>query len=239
MYVGQRLRRYMSRLRLGPAARAVVRDRLTYLPVEKLVRIERALHEVDMKGVEGDVVEFGVALGGSGIVLARGSRRRRRYFGLDVFGMIPPPTSDKDGVKSKARYEVISAGEADGIRGDTYYGYRDNLLEEVKTSFARHEVPVDEESVHLVPGLFEESWPRLDVDKVALVHVDCDWYDPVRYSLNAVSDRLEVGGIVVIDDYYDYEGCRAGVEEFFAERDDFVFEDGRNPFLRKIAPIRH
>jgi len=47
---------------LNSATREVVKENLTYLTPTKLRRVHRALKET--KRVEGDIVEFGVALGG-------------------------------------------------------------------------------------------------------------------------------------------------------------------------------
>ena len=209
----------------------MLNDKLTYLPVKKLRRIERALHATAQ--VPGDVVEFGVALGGSAVVLAHEMGASRRFIGFDVFGMIPPPTSDKDDAKSKQRYDVIKRGKSKGIGGREYYGYKKDLLTEVKNAFERHRVPVDGERVTLVKGLFEESWPSANVAAVSMAHVDCDWFDPVRFCLDAIAGKMSSGGIIVIDDYHDYGGCRTAVEEFLQERSDFTFEDGLNPYLRK------
>ena len=45
----------------------------------------------------------------------------------DVFGMIPPP-GEKDGADVHQRYATIAGGASKGIGGETYYGYRDDLL---------------------------------------------------------------------------------------------------------------
>src|SRR3546814_7441415 len=102
---------WLDKMRLSETARRIREERLTYLPVRKLVRIEAALAEVKRRNVSGDIVEFGVALGGSAILLARETSEARRFFGLDVFAMIPPPTSEKDDPKSKTRYEAIAKSE--------------------------------------------------------------------------------------------------------------------------------
>ncbi len=217
--------------RLHPKTRRVVRDRLTYLPVEKLRRLERSIRET--KKVPGDLVEFGVALGGSGIILAQDCRSGRRFHGFDVFGMIPPPTSDKDDDKSRARYHVIKSGVSEGINGDDYYGYRQDLLSDVKASFARHGVPVDEDIIQLHKGLFEDTWDSTSVGAIALAHIDCDWYDPVAFCLKVCSEKLSDGGLIIIDDYNDYGGCRTAVVEFLSARPDFIIEPGVNPILRK------
>jgi asparagine synthase (glutamine-hydrolysing) len=231
--VAQSLRRWLALRTLDPVTRAVVKDHLTYLPIEKLRRIQRALDQ--SSGIDGDILEFGVALGGSGIILAHGAKGARRFIGFDVFGMIPPPTSDKDDAKSRQRYETIRSGQSKGIAGDEYYGYRTDLFEDVRAAFARHGVPVDGSKVMLVKGLFEETWPTVAVGSIALAHIDCDWYDPVKFCLDVCADKLGEGGIVIIDDYNDYGGCRTAVDEFLAARPDFTFEPGLNPFLRKHA----
>jgi asparagine synthase (glutamine-hydrolysing) len=84
---------------LSPLARSVLRRRLTYLHPGKLRHIERRLQDTMRAGVPGDVIEFGVALGGSTVLLAREASAERRFYGLDVFGMIPEPTSTKDDAK--------------------------------------------------------------------------------------------------------------------------------------------
>lgn len=229
----RKLSRRLQLKALGPVTCAVVDERLTYLSIEKLRRIHQALRE--SREAPGDILEFGVALGGSGIILAHEASLSCRFLGFDVFGMIPPPASGKDDDKSRARYEVIKSGQATGIAGDEYYGYRQDLLSAVEDSFARHGVPVDGEQVVLHKGLFEETWDAADIGPISFVHIDCDWYDSVRFCLRACADNLSDGGIFVIDDYNDYGGCRTAVDEFVAARPDFVFEAGANPFLRKRA----
>lgn len=226
------LRRWWLERSLGPEARSVRAEGLTYLDTEKFRRIEIALSELNRDQVPGAFVEFGIALGGSAIVIATAAKGRG-FHGFDVFGMIPEPTSDKDDAKSKERYTAIKSGQSKGLKGDIYYGYRPDLYSEVCESFARHGVPVDDKMISLHKGLFEESWPKASIRSIALAHLDCDWYDPVKYCLSAVADKLSQGGAIVIDDYYAYGGCKAAVDEFLASRQDFAFEKGSNPILRK------
>lgn len=230
------LNRLLEKVRvqtLEPTARRVKADRLTYLSAAKLSRLLSAVDEGLTAG-SGDVLEFGLALGGSGILLAqRAKSARARFAGFDVFGMIPPPTSDKDDAKSKERYEVIASGQSSGIGADEYYGYRSDLYGDVCRSFASYAVPVDGRSVLLVKGLFEETWPTFDVRPIAFAHIDCDWYDPVKYCLEAVAERLQPGGVIVLDDYNDYGGCRVATDEFLSSRPEFTLDDGANAILRR------
>src|SRR5688500_11049708 len=111
--------------------RAVLSERLTYLSPAKLMRLTRALREIERWGSGGDVLEFGVALAGASVLLARHATPKRQFHGFDVFAMIPPPTSVKDDAKSRQRYQTIAAGKANGIGDDLYYGYHTDLFASV------------------------------------------------------------------------------------------------------------
>src|ERR1700722_10234697 len=72
---------------------------------------------------------MGIALGGSGIVIAEiATAGGRNFYGYGVFEMIPSPTSDKDD-KSKQRYQAIASDKSTGIGDDSYYAYRSNLYD--------------------------------------------------------------------------------------------------------------
>ena len=203
--------------RASRAARAVRRDRLTYLSWAKLRSLEQAPAEVRRDAVRGDFVEAGDALGGSGILLASRLDRDRSFHGYDVFGMIPPP-GERDGSDSHERYAAISAGRSRGLGGDRYYGYMDDLLQRVQRSFARHGQAPAPGRIELHAGLFEDTLHP--PGPVALAHIDSDWYDPVRLCLERIHEWLSPGGIVVVDDYNDYRGCTAACHDFLATATD-------------------
>ncbi|MBH5368994.1 TylF/MycF/NovP-related O-methyltransferase [Bradyrhizobium glycinis] len=229
----EKLHRRFSQALLSPTSKKVLEDRLTYLTPQRLLRIERAARAVLKSGAQGDFLEMGIALGGSGIIMAEIAKAGgRRFYGYDVFGMIPPPTSEKDDEKSKERYEKISAGESTGIGNDSYYGYRKDLLGDVMNSFARHGHPVDNHTIILRKGLFQDTLPHHH-GAIAFAHIDCDWYDPVKLCLELIPPKLSRGGIIVLDDYHDYGGARTATDEFLKGCSDFEFVDGPNVMLRR------
>ena len=202
--------------KLSPVAREVLERNLTYLAPRKLLRIERCLADLDRDGVPGCLVELGVALGGSAIVIASHAGDRP-FHGYDVFGMIPPP-GPKDPPDVHERYRTIASGESRGIGGETYYGYRDDLYEEVVAAFAAHGLEIDGRARSLHRGLFEDT---LTLDEpVALAHIDCDWYEPVMLCLERLYPLLSTGGYLIADDYFDWEGARRACDEFLAEHPD-------------------
>jgi hypothetical protein len=198
-------------------------EHLTYLKPDNLRELAGAVLEVEKRGLDGLVIEAGTARGGSAIVMAAAKAPERPMKVYDVFGMIPPPT-ERDGEDVHARYEKITAGEARGPGGDTYYGYRDDLYGEVSESFRRHGVPADERNVDLIKGLFEDTI-QLD-EPVALAHLDGDWYESTMTCLTRIAPLLVPGGRIVLDDYYHWSGCRQAVDEYFQDRDGFRLQHG-------------
>ncbi len=207
---------------VAQVAESVIDRRLTLLSIGPLTSLAQALIDVQMAGVPGLIIEAGTARGGSAIVLATAKSPDRRLMVYDVFGMIPPP-SDKDGDDVHRRYRRIKSGNARG--GQEYYGYRDNLYEEVKASFAEFGLPVEQSGVELVRGLFQDT---IALDQpVAFAHVDGDWYESTMTCLQRIVPWLSVGGRLVIDDYFMWSGCRTAVDEYFAGRNEFELVPGQ------------
>lgn len=204
------------------AVRAVRADALTYLSREALTDLHDRVREAEAKAIEGSLIEAGCALGGSAIVMAAAKSPERPLLVYDVFGMIPPP-SERDGADVHARYETIQSGQSKGIGGATYYGYEENLLERVRGNFVREGYPPADHHVTFVQGLFQDT---IHPDgPVAVAHIDGDWYESVRTCLERIEPHLPVGGVLVIDDYEAWSGCRTAVDEYFADkRDRYTFE---------------
>jgi O-methyltransferase len=196
-------------------------EHLTFLNPGQLRDLARVVLDIEDRRLPGLLVEAGTARGGSAIVIAVAKAAARPMKVYDVFGMIPPP-SEHDGPDVHRRYETIAGGDAVGVGGDTYYGYRDDLYGEVTESFARHGVPTTERNVELVQGLFEDT---IDLDEpVAFAHLDGDWYESTMTCLTRIAPLLVPGGRIVLDDYFQWSGCRTAVDEYFSGRDEFRLE---------------
>ncbi len=222
-------------VRVSPLARRVRRSNLTYLSPAKLCALEGVLRRVGNEGIAGDYLEFGVALGGSAILIASHMPEGAAFHGYDVFGMIPPPGPEDD-ADAHARYGQIRVGTSPGIGGETYYGYLDDLYDRVCHNFAAYGMPVDGQRVALHRGLFADTLNGADTGPVAFAHIDCDWYEPVRYCLDCLRGRLAPGGHLVLDDYNDFGGCRKAVEAFLADAGpDIVLERAApSAILRRV-----
>lgn len=56
-----------------------------------------------------------------------------------------------------------------------------------------------------------------DIDKIALLRLDRDWYDSIKICLNNLFDKVVAGGVVIIDDVGTYDVCRKLVNNLFIE----------------------
>jgi asparagine synthase (glutamine-hydrolysing) len=67
----------------------------------------------------------------------------------------------------------------------------------VEGNFAKEGVPVEENNVHLIKGLFQNT---MEVDgPVALAHIDSDWYESVMTCLTRIEPNLISGGVLIIN----------------------------------------
>ncbi len=206
---------------MAPAiVRKVRRERMTYMSYRKLNSFHAMLREA-LNGVADPlVIEFGVALGGSAAVAIHmlEAANRGHFVGFDMFGMIPPP-SENDHADSKIRYKTIRSGESKGIKGDLYYGYEKDLKQKVVDNFAKVGLNAAQGRYTLVEGDFRQSFTNPGRE-VCFMHIDCDWHDSVAFCIEQAAVHLSPGGIVIVDDYNDYGGCRTAVDAFLAGHPD-------------------
>lgn len=184
---------------------------LTYLSYNKSRCLLLALLEIESNGIEGSVIEAGSTLGGSAILLAKLTKSRQVKI-CDVFETIPPP-SLVDPQEIRLRCREITSGKSEGINGDQYYVYEDNILDTVKANFRKFDLNPDGENIDLIQGLLEQT---LSVHSHgALAHIDVDQYEPAMVCLERIFPRVSVGGSIIPDDYYDWGGCKKAVDSYF------------------------
>jgi len=206
----------LSELPLEDRARiAEIRSRkLTYLSDAKLASLLRTCRAIEGSNLPGIFIEAGCALGGSAVLIATAKKAERPFFVYDVFGMIPPPTSE-DTPDVHDRYRTIVEGKSTGIGGDRYYGYHEHLHDLVQSNLNSFGIDCEKHSVSLIKGLIQDT---MKIDQpVAFAHVDVDWFEPVMTCLRRVFPKLVVGGSIILDDYHDWGGCRKAADAYLRE----------------------
>ncbi len=117
---------------------------------------------------------------------------------FDSFQGLPKPT-DEDGVESRG-WEGKLQSDPDRVR---------KVLEDVGANM---------DQVRIVEGWFEYTLSRVNIPRIALLHLDADWYASTRLCLEMFYPCVVPGGFIVIDDYGHWEGCRRATDEFLARQ---------------------
>ncbi len=47
------------------------------------------------------------------------------------------------------------------------------------------------------------------------MRIDCDWYEPTKLCLESLWNKVSDHGVVILDDYFAWEGCKKAVDKFF------------------------
>lgn len=175
-------------------------------------RLASLWHQVaylDRAGIAGALVECGVYRGGSTAMMALAHAARvkppvRQLHLFDSFEGVPEPAAI-DGARAHREF-----GRA--CRAERALAAPASVSRELLT--ARCAYP--ESLIHYHVGWFEQTLmaDRGTVGTIALLRFDGDLYESARVCLEQLYEQVAPGGIVVIDDYFQYEGCRRAVDEF-------------------------
>jgi len=165
---------------------------------------------------DGSFVECGVAHGGCTAMMAFVARGQRPVWGFDSFEGMPALTEEDEGQGKKAVGTVASGPDG---------------LQEAQRTLDRFRLA--HESVKLVKGWFEDTLPlyATQLEPIAVLRLDSDWYKSTRYCLETLYDLVAPGGVVIIDDYHAFIGCRKAVDEFRLQRnihDPLITTDARS-----------
>jgi tetratricopeptide (TPR) repeat protein/predicted O-methyltransferase YrrM len=181
----------------------------TMLSEARLYSLFALTKRICVENVPGNIIECGVAGGGSTALMAaviqRYTKQPRWLFAFDSFEGMPTPTlEDKHG--------GIPA-EATGW-GTGTCAAPEASVREICTQLGVSQI------VKTVKGYFQDTLPRMRnmVGMVSLLHMDGDWYESTQVILQNLYDRVVSNGLIQVDDYGFWEGCRQAVHEFETQR---------------------
>lgn len=163
------------------------------------------------EGVVGDFVECGVWRGGSaglmGLVLkSRGETRTLHLF--DSFEGLPEPT-----IEDGAGAAEYSGGRASGALQSVNQCRAG--VQEVQDLLI-DQLDLEEKFIQLHIGWFQDTVPRTApmIDSISVLRLDGDWYESTRICLEFLYPLISSGGVVILDDFYCWQGCAKATEEF-------------------------
>ena len=173
----------------------------------------KSLHYINKNKMIGDIVECGIWRGGN-LFLAKKIQDKyyneiqRKFYGFDTFeGMTQP--SVHDGEKINKIYQSFK---------DKNEPWTKASLDDVKNSSKK--LFSDINQFNFIKGKVEET--LLDKknlpNKISLLRLDTDLYESTKIELEILYPLLVEKGILIIDDYGDFQGCRKAVDEYFLDK---------------------
>ena len=154
----------------------------------------------------GDIIEIGVFKGASLLRFATfreilENNNSRKIIGFDSFGSFPITNTASDEDVEFAKSHDNHAGI--GLQKEELY-----RIIEYKNF----------KNIELVKGNIIETIPdyiiRNTQTRISLLHLDVDVYDPTKFALENLWDRVVTGGIILFDDYNHIEGGTKAIDEF-------------------------
>ncbi len=184
----------------------ILKPRFTMVTNKNLITLYTLVERANSLRVPGDIVECGVWNGGSAAVMGLANAttsvnvQERRIWLFDSFQGVPPATERDGPVERKSYFE----------------GWNKGSIEKVKQVFSKIGVSLD--NVRIIPGWFNDTLRTAAVERIAILHIDADWYDSVKLVLDVFYEKVVPGGFIILNDYNTWEGCNRALNDFITER---------------------
>jgi len=170
----------------------------------RLNDLEMCLRDVVRNGVPGDFLEAGVWRGGASIlakaVLDELGEQDRVVWLADSFEGLPKP--DREAFP----LDALDLSEFEELRVS---------LDDVKANFARYGLLDDR--IRFIRGWFRDTLHDAPVTSLSVLRLDGDYYESTFYALDALYDKIQIGGYVIVDDYA-LPACKEAVDDFRKSR---------------------
>jgi hypothetical protein len=170
-------------------------------------------HQVTDNTLEGAFVECGVWRGGSAAIMglaAQNTGHSRKIHLFDSFEGLPEPT-EADGAEAASYSGGRASGNLKSI--DQCVAGRTQV-----EAFLYDTIGLNREDTIIHQGWFQNTIPAdaPTLGPIAVLRLDGDWYDSTRICLDHLYPLLVPGGVLILDDYFAWEGCAKATSEYRA-----------------------
>jgi len=129
---------------------------------------------------------------------------------FDTFTGMPEPSEHDITAKGRPANDLRYRGMPD----NDYHTYT------ICHEYLYDQIQYPSDKIHMISGLFQDTVPSVidEIGEIGILHVDCDFYESVKYSLEKFYDKVVLGGYVVLDDYGAWRGAAKAIDEFLDAR---------------------
>ena len=172
-------------------------------------RFDNFCHAIETtKNLKGCIVECGVWKGGmicGASRFALNNNINRIFYAFDSFIGFPEPT-DKD-IVAFTNTPALELENWGMKRGPVKLESLNSLSECMNLL----NIPVD--MIIPIKGWFKDTVPLFNKN-IVILRLDGDWYDSTKVCLEHLYDKVVSGGIIILDDYGYWKGCKEATDEF-------------------------
>jgi O-methyltransferase len=186
----------------------------TMTSVERMYSLYCSIDYILSNDIKGSFVECGIWRGGSAMLIAKMLSNRnlfdRKIYLYDTFEGMSEPTEIDTDFRGTSASELFK--EIVDKNGNPVWCLAD--LSDVQNNMSLTNFP--EKNIVYVKGKVETTIPEfIPDDNIALLRLDTDWYESTKHELTFLFPKLALNGVLIIDDYGTWEGCRKAVDEYF------------------------
>lgn len=186
----------------------------TATPDEALECTIRLTLEAIDAGIPGDLVECGTWMGGCSFAMLLAQRYtygeiRRSVHMFDSFEGMSPPSPEDGPIAAHWWLDAQSVPKDKPNNDYCIAPYVDVCKAAFNLDLSNY--------THIHQAWLSEVHPKRWPPKIAVLRVDCDWYEPIKCVLENCAPNVTPGGSIIIDDYYAWEGARLATHEYLAK----------------------
>jgi hypothetical protein len=181
--------------------------------------------------LEGDIVECGVGNGQSLSYILfnltyNAEHFGKKYIGFDSFEGFPETSIHDNSSRNVKKGEWNHVDEKYILSNLNDLGFADT----------------DYKNIKFIKGFFENTFQKEyeNIEKISLLHIDCDLYSSTKISLETWFNKVEKNGIIVFDEYLNSINSFPGAVKAI---DDFLGEDKKKinicPFTKQYYLIKN
>ena len=196
---------------------------LTLTTDQRIWLLIQSFKHLNSNNITGDFVECGVWRGGNLILLAELCLKynlNKNIIGFDTFeGMTEPNDYDlnyrgKSAKKNLNKY-INNKDHKDSI-------WQSSSLE-MTSKYIKKKTKYN--NIKLIKGDVAKTLKKSEnlPKKISLLRLDTDFYESTKLELEVLYPLLVKGGILIIDDYGQWKGCKKAVDEYFQEKSNQLF----------------
>lgn len=178
---------------------------------------------INKNKIKGDFVECGVWRGGNIMLFQKLieylSIKDKIVYGYDTFeGMTLPSKFDVYQNNKSAKFLMNKEIKNQNLQHTIHAicsldQVKNNIKKITKTN-----------SIKLIKGdvkktlMINENLPK----KISILRLDTDFYESTKIELEILYPKVQIGGILIIDDYGEWKGSKKAVDEYFKDNIPFL-----------------